>query len=268
MALLIIVTSLSVPLMPLADPITPDYELGLTAPGSQHLLGTDLHGRDQLSRVLWASRGSMFVGISASALALVIGVAIGGAAGYGGRYIDAVAMRIADAFLSFPVILGAIALMAVFGPGIKNVFLAIAFFGWPVFARVFRSSVLSIKQKGYVAAAKGMGGGKLYIFHRHVMPNSMGPLVSYAAMSVAGAILVESGLSFINLGIQRPHPSWGLMLSDAMGQIDQAPWLMIAPGIAITTTTMTFFLLGVGIGRLTDPRVRRVTNILPAKVSA
>lgn len=260
MVLLIIFMALLVPLLPLEDPITPDYDIGLNAPSSDHLLGTDLHGRDQLSRVLWASRSSLFVGIAASALAMVIGVAIGGAAGYGGRYTDAFAMRVADAFLSFPVILGAIAMMAVFGPGIRNVFLAIAFFGWPVFARVFRSSVLSIKEKGYVAAAKGMGGSSIYIFRRHVFLNSAGPLISYAAMSVAGAILIESGLSFINLGIQRPHPSWGLMLGEALGQIDQAPWLLIAPGFAITMTTMAFFLLGVGIGRIADPRVQRTPN--------
>lgn len=255
-ALVIIIIAALVPLLPLADPLEPDYDAGLSAPSAEHLLGTDLHGRDQLSRVLWASRTSLTVGITASLVALAIGFMMGGAAGYGGRIADAAFMRIADAFLSFPVVLGAIAFMAVFGPGIRNVFMAIAFFGWPVFARVFRSSVLSIKEQSYVSAAKGLGGGSFYIFRRHVLPNSVQPLIAYTAMSVAGAILIESGLSFINLGIQRPYPSWGLMLGEAMGQIDLAPWLLIAPGAAITITTMAFFLMGTGLSRKADPRMQ------------
>lgn len=254
LVLLVIITALMVPLLPLADPENPDYDTGLSAPSISHPLGTDLHGRDQLSRLLWASRTSLAVGITATMIALTIGIALGGMAGFGGRYADSAAMRVADAFLSFPVILGAIAFMAVFGPGISNVFIAIAFFSWPVFARVFRASVLSVREREYVLAAHGLGGGAFHIFRRHILPNAVTPLISYAAVSVAGAILIESGLSFISLGVQRPHPSWGLMLGDAMGQFDAAPWLILAPGIAIIVATMAFFLLGAGASRLSDPR--------------
>ncbi len=254
MALIIAVVALIVPLLPLQDPVNPDYDHIAEPPEAGHVLGTDLHGRDQLSRILWASRTSLLVGVVATGLALSAGIAAGGAAAYGGRLADAVLMRAADIFLSFPIILGAIAIMAVLGPGRRNVFIAIAFFGWPVFARVFRSSVLSVKEKEYVKAARVLGAGDRRIFFRHVLPNSMAPLASYSTMAVGGAILAEAGLSFINLGVQRPNPSWGLMLSESMGQFEQAPWLVIAPGTAITITVLIFILLGNAATRALDPR--------------
>lgn len=253
MLALIAVTVLLVPVMPLADPLAPDYDHTLESPSATHPLGTDLHGRDQLSRVLWASRTSLSIGVIATGLALVGGLAIGGASGYGGRYVDTTLMRTVDVFLSFPVVLGAIAMMAVFGPGKRNVFLAIAFFGWPVFARVFRSSVLSTRERGYVKAARVMGAGKLRIFFRHVLPNSVTPLVSYTAMAVAGAILAEAGLSFINLGVQRPFPSWGLMLSESMGHFEDAPWLVMVPGAAVTLTALAFILCGAALVYALEP---------------
>ncbi|MCL5883557.1 MAG: ABC transporter permease [Actinobacteria bacterium] len=254
LVLIIVVIALIVPLLPLQDPITPDYDHIAAPPQSGHLLGTDLHGRDQLSRVLWASRTSLLVGVVATGLALVGGIAFGAAAVYGGRFIDSLLMRIADIFLSFPVILGAIAIMAVLGPGRHNIFMAIAFFGWPVFARVFRSSVLSVREKGFVKAARVLGAGDWRIFTRHVLPNSMGPLASYSALAVAGAVLAEAGLSFINLGVQRPNPSWGLMLSESMGQFEQSPWIVIVPGVAITCTVLVFMLLGDVVSARFDPR--------------
>lgn len=254
LVLAMVVIALMVPLLPLQDPITPDYDHIAASPQWQHLLGTDLHGRDQLSRVLWASRTSLLVGVVATGLALAGGITYGAAAVYGGRFIDSLLMRIADIFLSFPVILGAIAIMAVLGPGRRNVFLAIALFGWPVFARVFRSSVLSVREKGFVKAAKVLGAGDWRIFTRHVLPNSMGPLASYSALAVAGAILAEAGLSFINLGVQRPNPSWGLMLSESMGQFEQSPWIVIVPGAAITCTVLVFMLLGDVVSARFDPR--------------
>jgi len=254
---IIILVALIVPLLPLQDPITPDYDNIAEPPQSGHLLGTDLHGRDQLSRVLWAARTSLFVGIVATGIALVAGIAVGGSAAYGGRLVDSILMRVADIFLSFPVILGAIAIMAILGTGRRNVFIAIALFGWPVFARVFRSSVISTKEMVFVSAAKVLGAGNSRIFFRHVLPNSMAPLASYSALAVGGAILAEAGLSFINLGVQRPNPSWGLMLSESMGQLDQDPWLVIVPGIAITATVFIFILLGNAAARSLDPRNRR-----------
>ncbi|MHB1325483.1 MAG: ABC transporter permease [Thermoleophilia bacterium] len=249
----LVLIALSVPLLPLQDPIATDYDHMAEPPGAGHLLGTDLHGRDQLSRLLWASRTSLLVGVVAIGLALLVGIIAGGAAAYGGNLVDSFLMRMADIFLSFPIILGAIAIMAVLGPGRRNVFIAIAFFGWPVFARLFRSSVLSVKKLNYIAAARVLGASDARIFFRHVLPNSLTPLVSYGAMAVGGAILAEAGLSFINLGVQRPNPSWGLMLSESMGMFEQSPWLVIPPGVAITITVLIFILLGDAVTRALDP---------------
>ncbi|MHB9112735.1 MAG: ABC transporter permease [Thermoleophilia bacterium] len=253
LAVILLAISLMVPLLPLADPIEPDYDLIALAPGTDHLLGTDLHGRDELSRVLWAIRTSIIVGVAATGLALAAGIATGTSAVYGGRIADAIFMRTADVFLSFPVVLGAIAIMAVMGPGRRNVFIAIAFFGWPIFARVFRSSLISIREKGFVKAARVLGAGEAGIFLHHVLPNSLPPLVSYTAVATGGAILAEAGLSFINLGIQRPDPSLGLMLSESMGQFEAAPWLVMVPGTAVTLMVLAFILLGVSATRALSP---------------
>lgn len=249
LALLIGTVALLVPLLPLADPLQTDYEHPFQLPGAGHLLGTDAHGRDQLSRILWASRTSLLVGVVATALALAAGVSIGGVAGYGGRFVDTACMRTADVFLAFPIILGAMAIMVMFGPGRTNVFFAIAFFGWPVFARVFRSSVISVKEREYVKAARTLGASSTRTFLVHVLPNSVTPIISYAAMMVAGAILAEAGLSFIGLGVQQPYASWGKMLAEAMDYFEQYPWLMAAPGAAVTLTAMVFIVLGMSVTR-------------------
>ncbi|MHB8792156.1 MAG: ABC transporter permease [Thermoleophilia bacterium] len=257
LAFILLAISLLVPVLPLADPVAPDYDRIAMAPGSDHLLGTDLHGRDELSRVLWAIRTSVIVGVAATGLALAAGIATGTAAVYGGRFTDTLFMRSADVFLSFPVVLGAIAIMAVMGPGRRNVFVAIAFFGWPVFARVFRSSLISVREQGYVKAARVLGAGEAGIFFHHVLPNSLPPLVSYTAVATGGAILAEAGLSFINLGVQRPDPSLGLMLAESMGQFELAPWLVMVPGTAVTLMVLAFILLGDSATRALSPGQNR-----------
>jgi peptide/nickel transport system permease protein len=211
--------------------------------------------------VLWASRTSLLVGVVATGLALVAGVALGGFAGYGGRFLDPLLMRTADVFLSFPVILGAIAVLAIFGPGRRNVFIAIALFGWPVFARLFRSSVLSVREREFVKASRMLGASENRIFFRHVLPNSAAPLITYTAMVVAAAILAEAGLSFIGLGVQPPYPSWGLMLAESMAQFEQAPWLVLAPGAAVTITALAFILMGASATRAMEPRSSRQRNV-------
>lgn len=252
----ITLTALAVPYLPLQDPLQTDYDNILQAPSRDHYMGTDAHGRDELSRILWASRTSLLVGVVATGIALAAGIAVGGMAAYGGRLTDPLLMRTTDIFLSFPVILGAIAILAIFGPGRRNVFLAIAFFGWPIFARVFRSSVLSVKEREYVQASRLLGASERRIFLTHVLPNSSAPLIMYAAMAVAAAILAEAGLSFIGLGVQVPNPSWGLMLSQSMVLFDRAPWLVISPGVAVTLTTLVFILLGAVATRALDPHSR------------
>lgn len=240
----LITMALLVPLLPLQDPLETDYDRVLEPPSASHLLGTDTHGRDQLSRILWASRTSLFVGVVATSLAFGAGIIIGGLAGLGGRFVDSIFMRFGEIFLAFPVILGAMAIMVMFGPGRTTVFIAIALFGWPVFARVFRSSVISVKESEYVKAARALGASDSRIFLTHIIPNSITPLISYAAMSVAGAILAEASLSFVGLGIQRPYPSWGTMLDEAMGLFEANPWFVLAPGAAVTLTAAAFIVLG------------------------
>lgn len=241
--------ALLVPLLPLQDPLATDYDHTLEAPSSSHVLGTDLHGRDVFSRVLWAARPSLLVGIVATSMALVVGVLAGGVAATAGRFADGLLMRTADAFLSFPAILGAIAIMAVLGPGLRNVFFAIAIFGWPVFARLFRSSALTTKELDYVQAERVLGASDTQIFLTNILPNSIGPVLAYTSLAAAGAILAEAGLSFINLGVQRPNPSWGLMLAESRGFFEQAPWMAFAPGIAVTLTTLVFILAGTSVSR-------------------
>ena len=187
-------------------------------------------------------------------LALLACIILGCLSSLVGGVFDMVVMRIADLFLSFPIVLGAIAIMAVLGPGRRNIFIAISLFGWPVFARVFRASVISTREKGFVSAARVLGASETNIFFRHILPNSMTPLISYSALAIGGAVLAEAGLSFINLGVQRPDPSWGLMLSESMGQLEQAPWLVIAPGAALPPTGLAFILPGDGVAARFDPR--------------
>lgn len=254
LAALIAGAALLAPVLPIDDPLATDYDNTLQSPDRDHLLGTDLHGRDVFSRTLWAARPSLQVGVVATAMALLAGTIIGGISGLGGRTADTVLMRTADIFLAFPVILGAIAIMAILGPGLRNVFFAIAFFGWPVFARLFRSSVLATREADYVKAAWIMGASRSRIFIRHILPNSSGPLISYTAIAAAAAILAEAGLSFINLGVQRPYPSWGLMLAESRGLFERAPWLAIAPGLAVTITTLAFILIGSSINRSATDR--------------
>ena len=244
LALALIALALLVPLLPLQDPLEPDYDRVLEPPSASHLLGTDTHGRDQLSRILWASRTSLYVGVVATSLAFGAGIIFGGIAGYGGRFVDSIFMRFGEVFLAFPVVLGAMAIMVMFGPGRTTVFMALALFGWPVFARVFRSSVISVKESEYVKAARALGASDFRIFMTHILPNSITPLISYTAMSVAGAILAEASLSFVGLGIQRPYPSWGTMLDEAMGLFEVTPWFVLAPGVAVTVTAAAFIILG------------------------
>ena len=170
----IVMIALMVPLLPVQDPLLPDYDQIMQSPSGGHLLGTDLHGRDQLSRLLWASRTSLLVGVVATLMAVSAGIIIGGLAGYSGSIIDTLLMRVSDVFLSFPAILGAIAIMAILGPGRQNIFFAIALFTWPVFARLFRSTVLSVRERTFVQAARVLGASNMRIFMRHVMPNSAG----------------------------------------------------------------------------------------------
>jgi peptide/nickel transport system permease protein len=244
----------------LGDPVEIDSttvaERDLLTPSWEHPFGTDKLGRDVASRVVYGSRVSLIVGILAVAIMVAIGLVMGALAAYYGGLWDAIIMRTADVFFAFPYILFAITLIALLGPGLQNVFVAIGVLGWPSIARVFRSSILSVKENEYVDAARAMGASTRRILIRHIMPNAVAPITVYATMSVGGAILTEAALSFLGMGIQPPDPSWGNMLDDARAFMLTAPWLMIFPGIAILTTVLAFVLLGDGLRDALDVKLK------------
>lgn len=257
----VILVAIFAPWLSPHDPIKIDsvnmVELSKLPPSLEHPMGTDVLGRDTFSRIIYGSRISLQIGIIAVSIMLVIGLIVGALAGYYGGMMDSVAMRSADVFFAFPYILGAIVLIAVLGPGMVNVFLAIGILGWPSVARIFRSSVLSTRETGYVKAAKAMGASDLHIIVRHILPNSMTPIIVFGTLSVGAAILAEAALSFLGIGVQPPTPAWGQMLADGRGEIFSNPLLTVFPGLAIVITVLGFVLLGDGLRDALDPRIKR-----------
>ena len=225
-------------------------------PSMEHPFGTDTLGRDVLCRVVYGARISLAVGLLATAISTVIGLVMGALAAYYGGIWDTIIMRLADIFLAFPYTLFVIAMLAVIGPGIQNVFIAIGILGWPSIARVFRSAILSVKENDYVDAARAMGASDARIIARHIFPNSVESIIVYATMNIGGAILTESALSFLGMGVVPPDPSWGIMISDGETYLATQPWLMIMPGIAILTTVLAFTLLGDGLRDALDVKMK------------
>ena len=225
-------------------------------PSMEHPFGTDTLGRDVLCRVVYGARISLAVGLLATAISTVIGLVMGALAAYYGGIWDTIIMRLADIFLAFPYTLFVIAMLAVIGPGIQNVFIAIGILGWPSIARVFRSAILSVKENDYVDAARAMGASDARIIARHIFPNSVASIIVYATMNIGGAILTESALSFLGMGVVPPDPSWGIMISDGETYLATQPWLMIMPGIAILTTVLAFTLLGDSLRDALDVKMK------------
>ncbi|NLG11239.1 MAG: ABC transporter permease [Coriobacteriaceae bacterium] len=224
-------------------------------PSVLHPFGTDNLGRDVMARVIYGARVSLSVGVIAVAISTTIGIVLGSLAAYFGGIWDTLIMRLTDVFMAFPYILFVIAMLAVLGPGFINVFIAIGLLGWTSIARVIRSAILQVKENDYISAARALGASHLRIIMRHILPNSIASVVVYATMSIGSAILTESALSFLGLGIQPPTPSWGLMISEGQNFMIAAPWLMLCPGIAILTTVLAFTLLGDGLRDALDVKV-------------
>ena len=228
----------------------------LLPPSATHPFGTDRLGRDILSRTVYGARVSLLVGVVAVLISVIIGLIAGAVAAYYGGWWDSIVMRTADVFFAFPYILFAIVLIAILGFGLLSLFIAIGVLGWPSIARVFRSSILSVKENEYVDAARAMGASTPRILFRHIMPNAVAPIIVYATMSVGGAILTEAAFSFLGVGVQPPNSSWGLMLNEARSYLFTAPWLMLYPGLAILTTVLGFVLLGDGLRDALDVKLK------------
>jgi len=252
--LLLALLALGAPALAPYDPLQMDASARFQPPSAVYRLGTDEFGRDILSRLLLGARLSFGVAVVAIGLAAVVGVLLGAVAGYAGGKFDAVSMRVLDALLAFPAILLAIVIVAILGPGPVNAVLAVALVNIPAFARLVRANILAEKNKEYVEAARAIGATPARILGRTLLPNVMSTILVHLTVALAGAVLLESALSFLGLGAPPPAPSWGSMLSAGRGYLPLAPWYGIFPGLAITLLVMGLYLLGDGLRDALDPR--------------
>jgi peptide/nickel transport system permease protein len=254
--LLIIAAALAAPLISPYDPIKTNQRLSLQQPSFEHLMGTDRFGRDVFSRVVWAGQSSLPIGLVSVAIGLVFGVSIGLLAGYYGGWLDTVSMRLVDLMLAFPGILLALAIIAVLGGSLVNLMIAVGVAAIPDYVRITRGTVLSVKQREFVLAARVIGCRGPAIMLRHILPNVVAPLIVLATLGMAAAIITGSALSFLGLGIRPPTPEWGNMLAEGREFLQRAPWVAFFPGAAIMLTVLSINLLGDGLRDALDPRMR------------
>jgi len=254
----LIFVALAAPLLAPYDPDVQDTARRLEPPSKQHLLGLDDLGRDVLSRILFGARVSLRVGFSVVILASLVGVTLGAVSGYFGGAVDLIVMRICDILLAFPGILLSIALVAVLGPSLNNVIMALAISGWVGYARLVRGQVLKVREMEYVTAARALGAKSPRVIVLHVLPNVINPVIVMATLGLAGAILAEAALSFLGLGVQPPTPSWGAMLTAGRRYLGLANHLAIFPGIAIMLAVMGLNFLGDGLIDALDPKYRKM----------
>lgn len=222
-----------------------------------HLLGTDQFGRDVLSRIIWGARVSMEVGLIVTSVSMAIGLTIGCIAGYYGGVVDLLLSNLIDLVWGFPLILVALLLVTVIGPGVGGTMIATGLVAWSGFARIVRGEVLSLRERGFVTAAETIGASDGRIIFRHILPNIVGPVLVMASFTMAAAVIIEASLSFLGLGAQPPLPSWGSMLNDGRTVIHRAYWTSVFPGLAIALLVFGFNLLGDGLRDVLDPQMRR-----------
>jgi peptide/nickel transport system permease protein len=240
------------------DPLSTNASISLAAPSAQHWLGADFMGRDMFSRIVYGARISLAVGIGSTTLGCVLGIALGLASGYIGGWVDLIGQRVVDILQALPLLVLALVMAAALGPSLQNTIIAIAIPLIPYSARVVRSNTLALRELPFVEAAKAVGMSEMRIALRHILPNTLAPLIVLATAQLGSAILTEASLSFLGLGIPEPYPSWGRMLSESAAEyVRTAPWLVIFPGIAISLVVFGTNLLGDALRDILDPRLRR-----------
>jgi len=256
MALGVVVIALISPWISPYDPISQDMNIQHAPPTWAHPFGADSYGRDQFSRILWGSRVSLVVGILSVFFAMAAGIPLGMVGGYKGGRIDNLVLRFIDIFMSFPIVILGLLVLAIMGPGLIKIVIAIGVALTPRIARLARGSTLSVKGKEYIEAARAVGqkDGKIMLIH--VLPNILGDILVMGTLWVATAIIVEASLSFIGLGVRPPTPSWGAMIRDGLDQLTNAPWLSIFPGLAIFISVFSFNLIADGLRDISDPKLR------------
>ena len=263
---LMVFAAIAAPLIASQDPLKIDLSNFLARPSGSHFLGTDVQGRDIWARLVFGARVSLTVGLVSQGIALMLGVTLGLLAGYYGRWVDEVVMRLADVTLAFPTLLLIIAMVAAFQPSMGVVFVTIGVVGWAGMARLVRGQVLVVRQLEYVQAIRALGAKDVRVMLQHVLPNVIAPVVIAATLGVAGAIMAEAALSFLGLGVPAPTPSWGSMIADGrdLDQLRRAPWTSVFPGMAIGSAVLGFNLLGDALRDALDPRQQRKAPRTPA----
>lgn len=245
------------PLIAPYDPSEINVKAILLPPSLSHLCGTDTLGRDVFSRMLYGARISLAVGFVAVGIAVLIGIILGSIAGYAGGRLDSALMRVTDMVLCFPTFFLILAVIAFLEPSIWNIMIVIGLTSWMGVTRLVRAEFLSLREREFVLAAESLGTSSLRLVTRYLLPNAMGPVIVSAVLGIAGAVLVESGLSFLGLGVQPPTPSWGNMLTEGKDNLQLAWWLSLYPGLAILITVLGYNLLGEGLRDLLDPRLQK-----------
>lgn len=253
---LFLITSAAGPLFAPYDPTTQNLRAILAPPSGEHWLGTDEIGRDTLSRLIYGARMSLMVGVVALSIAAFVGIVAGLLAGYYGKWINVVIMRVIDALMSFPMILLALLLAGLLGGGLLNVMIALGVAMIPAYARLMCGQVLAIKENDYVLAERAMGSGNFRVMFRHIVPNALPPLIVMVTMQIGAAILAEAGLSYLGIGITPPTPSWGSMVNDGFDYLITNPLLSFVPGLAIMLVVFAFNMVGDGLRDALDPRLR------------
>lgn len=253
---IVLVCAVFAPFIAVHNPSTVDTKSILAAPSSEHPFGTDTLGRDIFSRIVYGSRISLSIGFIAVGIAVLIGVFFGSIAGYYGGKVDSVMMRFVDIMLCFPTFFLILAVIAVLEPSIVNIMVVIGATSWMGVARLVRAEILTLKERDYVAASRVMGGRDPWIITRHLIPNAIAPVLVSATLGIGGAILVESALSFLGIGVQPPTPSWGNILMDGKSTLGVAWWLTVFPGVFILLTVLAYNLLGEGLRDVLEPRLK------------